>query len=256
MAVSKKIIELTRLALEDRMLTFKEREVIVKNAVAEGVLETEINAFLDNMLAQRLKTFTKEELKRCPSCHMFFAAILLRYNPKPESKFSVKSLRQSLTSMEEYPDVKKYAEDVDAELDCVENEKKSYKRKMNIIFYSYVAVLVGFLVHTFVTDSTYLRDDLENIHQDDNCGKFAKAAEYFNLQPKTPFAVIRPFDSEQTPSDIQLFIVNINTSKGYQAGDCLVAFRFTTPEIKNSNKGDNYTITITDMQGPIITPVN
>ena len=184
------------------------------------------------------------------SLAMFFAAILLSYAPKPDAtKDDVKSKRQSLKSMEEYPDVQKYAEDVDAELDRVENEKKSYKKKMNIIYYAYLAVLVGFLVHSFVTDNTYLRDDLENIHADDNCGDFSKAAEFFNLQPKTPFAVIRPFDSGQTPSDIQLFIVNINEGKGSQAGDCLVAFRFATPEIKNSNQGDNYTITITDEQG-------
>ncbi|MBR4267114.1 MAG: zinc ribbon domain-containing protein [Bacteroidales bacterium] len=68
MAVSKKIIELTKLALVDRVLTYKEREVIVKNAIAEGVSEAEINAFLDNMLTQRLKSFSKEELKSCPSC--------------------------------------------------------------------------------------------------------------------------------------------------------------------------------------------
>lgn len=68
MAVSKKIVDLTRLALQDRVLTYTERQTIVKVALEEGVSEQEINAFMDNMLAQRLKSFTKEELRNCPSC--------------------------------------------------------------------------------------------------------------------------------------------------------------------------------------------
>ena len=68
MAISKHIIDLVNLALADRVLTFKERETIVKEAVAENISEVEINTFLDNMLARRLSTITKEELKSCPSC--------------------------------------------------------------------------------------------------------------------------------------------------------------------------------------------
>ena len=68
MAISKHIIDLVNLALADRVLTFKERETIVKEAVAENISELEINTFLNNALARRLSTFTKEELKSCPSC--------------------------------------------------------------------------------------------------------------------------------------------------------------------------------------------
>ncbi|MBQ3657856.1 MAG: zinc ribbon domain-containing protein [Bacteroidales bacterium] len=68
MAVSKKIIDLTTLALKDRVLTLKERQVIVNAALNEGTSEKEVNMFLDNMLTQRLKSFTKEELCSCPTC--------------------------------------------------------------------------------------------------------------------------------------------------------------------------------------------
>ncbi len=68
MAVSKRILDLIALALQDRVLTFKERQTIVQTATNEGVAEAEINAVLDNMLAQRLKNYAKEELKRCPAC--------------------------------------------------------------------------------------------------------------------------------------------------------------------------------------------
>ena len=68
MAVSKHIIDLVNLALQDRVLTFTERQTIVQTAINEGVSEAEINAVLDNMLAQRLKSYSKEQLKRCPSC--------------------------------------------------------------------------------------------------------------------------------------------------------------------------------------------
>ncbi|MBO4773136.1 MAG: zinc ribbon domain-containing protein [Bacteroidales bacterium] len=68
MAVTKRILDLITLALQDRVLTFKERQTIVQTATNEGVAEAEINAVLDNMLAQRLKNYAKEELKRCPTC--------------------------------------------------------------------------------------------------------------------------------------------------------------------------------------------
>ena len=95
----------------------------------------------------------------------------------------------------------------------------------------------------------YFRDDLENIHADDNCGDFAYAAAYFHLDPKKPFVSISPLDPNQTPSAVGLYIVNINTNSGNSAGDCLVAFRFAAPEIRNSAAGENYRIIITDTDG-------
>ncbi|MBP5368081.1 MAG: hypothetical protein J6Z01_06505 [Bacteroidales bacterium] len=68
MAVSQHIIDLTNLALTDRVLTYKERETIVDTAIKEGLTSEEINQYLDNALTERLKSFTKEELKCCPAC--------------------------------------------------------------------------------------------------------------------------------------------------------------------------------------------
>ena len=72
MAKSKKIPnsikELTALALQDRILTLKEREVIVKAALKKGMSKTEINDYLNKALEERLKYYSKEELKRCPFC--------------------------------------------------------------------------------------------------------------------------------------------------------------------------------------------
>lgn len=68
MAISKKIIDLTNLALKDRTLTSIERETIVKAALNEGTSAEEINAFLDQALQNRQKSYTKEELKCCPNC--------------------------------------------------------------------------------------------------------------------------------------------------------------------------------------------
>ena len=68
MAISKHTLDLIKLALEDRELTFKERQVIVEAAVKEGASVAEINAVLDNMVALRLRSYSKEQLKRCPSC--------------------------------------------------------------------------------------------------------------------------------------------------------------------------------------------
>ncbi|MBR4214562.1 MAG: zinc ribbon domain-containing protein [Bacteroidales bacterium] len=68
MSISKHIADLTRLALLDRVLTYRERETILIEARAEGIPDAETNAFLDGMLAQRLKSYSKEELKACPAC--------------------------------------------------------------------------------------------------------------------------------------------------------------------------------------------
>ena len=68
MAIPKHIIDLTALALQDRVLTFKEREVIVKAATKAGVFEERINEYLDNALQERLKSYSKEDLQHCPHC--------------------------------------------------------------------------------------------------------------------------------------------------------------------------------------------
>ena len=68
MPISQHIKSLVSLALVDRVLTFRERSAIVEAALKEGVDEQEINGFVNNALAERLKQYTKEELKSCPHC--------------------------------------------------------------------------------------------------------------------------------------------------------------------------------------------
>ena len=68
MAIPQKIIDLATLALQDRVLTFKERETIVAEALKMGVNRVEINAYLTNALDKRLQSYTKEELGSCPGC--------------------------------------------------------------------------------------------------------------------------------------------------------------------------------------------
>ena len=68
MAISKNIIDLTALALKDRVLTYVERKVIIEAAMKEGVSAEEINSYLDNALNERLRSYSKEDLKRCPHC--------------------------------------------------------------------------------------------------------------------------------------------------------------------------------------------
>ena len=68
MAISNHIIDLTALALQDRVLTFKERQTIVRAAEKEGISTREINTYIDNALTIRLKSYKKEELSSCPGC--------------------------------------------------------------------------------------------------------------------------------------------------------------------------------------------
>ena len=68
MSVPAHIQSLVSLALADRVLTFRERSTIVDTAIKAGVPEQEINSFIDSALTERLKYFTKEELKSCPHC--------------------------------------------------------------------------------------------------------------------------------------------------------------------------------------------
>lgn len=68
MTISDNIKHLTDLALKDRVLTYKERQVIVEAAVKEGVAKEQIDAYLDNALHERLQSYSKEDLRRCPHC--------------------------------------------------------------------------------------------------------------------------------------------------------------------------------------------
>ena len=47
MAIPKHIIDLTALALQDRVLTFKERQTIIVEALKAGVTAEEINHYID-----------------------------------------------------------------------------------------------------------------------------------------------------------------------------------------------------------------
>lgn len=68
MKITKKIKRLVDLALSDRVLTYVERQTIVKTAINSGISEKEINQYIDNALRKRLKSYTKEELQHCPFC--------------------------------------------------------------------------------------------------------------------------------------------------------------------------------------------
>ena len=67
-SIPQKVINLTALALKDRVLTFKERRTIVQTAIEMGVFEERINEYLDNALEERLKSYSKEDLQHCPHC--------------------------------------------------------------------------------------------------------------------------------------------------------------------------------------------
>lgn len=66
--VPRHIVDLTELALQDRILTFKERQTIVKEALDMGVDVAVVNKYIDDALNERLKSYHKEDLKRCPTC--------------------------------------------------------------------------------------------------------------------------------------------------------------------------------------------
>ena len=68
MAVAKYIKDLVNLALEDRVLTYRERQTIVATALKYGVSEKDINIYLDKALRRRLKEYDKEQIQHCPSC--------------------------------------------------------------------------------------------------------------------------------------------------------------------------------------------
>ncbi len=68
MPIPKQIQDLAALALSDRVLTFTERRVIIEAATKEGIEEAEVNAYLDDALAERLRSYSKEDLKHCPRC--------------------------------------------------------------------------------------------------------------------------------------------------------------------------------------------
>lgn len=63
-----KVKGLTMLALSDRVLTDVERDTIVTTAIKGGIKPNEINQYLSESLEQRLKSYTKVDLRDCPYC--------------------------------------------------------------------------------------------------------------------------------------------------------------------------------------------
>ena len=68
MPIPSNIIQLTALALKDKVLTLVEKETIINAALKSGVSQAEITAWLDNALKESLKRYSKEDLKNCPFC--------------------------------------------------------------------------------------------------------------------------------------------------------------------------------------------
>jgi len=68
MAIKKHIKDLVALALQDRILTYKERQTILQEAKNTGSNVKDTEEYIDKALRKRLKSFSKEELIHCPSC--------------------------------------------------------------------------------------------------------------------------------------------------------------------------------------------
>ena len=68
MPIPSNIIQLTALALKDKVLTLVEKETIINAALKSGGSQAEITAWLDNALKESLKRYSKEDLKNCPFC--------------------------------------------------------------------------------------------------------------------------------------------------------------------------------------------
>lgn len=183
------------------------------------------------------------------SLAMFFVAMTIAYNPRRGDTLQLRQLRAKLDDFD-YPDIKSYAANLDVEIKRAEKEKQGYLNKSRFMFYAYIAVLVCLLVHSFINDNTFLRDDLENIHGDDNCGDLNKMVELFDIKPHTPFVTIQPLDPSVSEDNIDIYVVNCNPGKDSHAGDCLVGFRITMPKLKDvSAASRRHLLTITDTEG-------
>lgn len=68
MAIPKQIMQLTELALKDRVMTLVEKQTIINAALEKHVPEKEITAYIDEAIRARLEQYSKEDLEHCPHC--------------------------------------------------------------------------------------------------------------------------------------------------------------------------------------------
>lgn len=66
--IPKQITNLIDLALRDGIMTLREKQTIIAEAMAQGLDKDEITAEIDSRLRQLVDTMPKENLKRCKSC--------------------------------------------------------------------------------------------------------------------------------------------------------------------------------------------
>jgi len=183
------------------------------------------------------------------SLSMLYAAVMIEFDSKEKNPENIKLMCDENKPFEYYPDVKKYDDELNAELTRSINEKKGYRKKFKVFFYIYAAILACFIISDFINNNSLFREDLENVHQGDNCGEFRMAAEYFNLKPNEPFVVIKPYDPTFCSDNVELFIVNNNTGEGNEVDDCTAGFRFASLKIKGASMGSQYIMRITDANG-------
>lgn len=68
MAISTRIKQLTELALSDKVLTYVERENIIKAGLQEGATAEELNEYMNKALEAKIHSMAKEDLNHCPNC--------------------------------------------------------------------------------------------------------------------------------------------------------------------------------------------
>lgn len=68
MAISNRIKELTEIALKDKVLTFVERETIIKAGIEEGISKEELDEYINKALQEKINSQAKEDLDSCPQC--------------------------------------------------------------------------------------------------------------------------------------------------------------------------------------------
>ena len=153
-----------------------------------------------------------------------------------------KSLLKYLAPYAEFPDIKRYIDSIEPTLKLAQKRKIRLKRMGTAVNVLAFVAVAGFLTHILVNESSYFRDDVENIHPGDGIGIFSQLPSYYNMEPHKPFVSIKPLEGSGLTENLDLFVENRGEAKNFS--DYSMYICYLRPEGGSLNK-----YVITDKQG-------
>ncbi|MBR5982105.1 MAG: hypothetical protein IK025_00080 [Bacteroidales bacterium] len=155
----------------------------------------------------------------------------------------IKEAKSKIENYTEYPDVKKYLEQYEIQLEVTRNAKARTRKNFKILCIALIAVALTAFIYSLMNDSQFVKGNLRN---DMTCDY----TRILNVDEMSPFLSLKPLETNNPnvvkakTSTANIFISGVSSR---------TSLLLSEMEIEGASKDDIIRITITDTEG---TPIS